>query len=377
MRNPLILLALLLLGTLCSRVVLAHEAGITDTGVAISRSSLMLTYTVPEALLDTLESESAQAPEEDKVDAILAGFSIRNKNATCIPVLVSSKTLDTITSEQFEFRYNCGGPITLLHIGYTLFLDQDPSHSNILRISLLGRSRDVTLSDQQREHTVDVKAMVTQLAEARQAAQSGTAVAEPDAQSFEKPFGTRFFPVGLEHILFGFDHVLFLVCLVLLPMSPLAILSLITSFTVAHSVTLSLSVLDIVTLPPRIVEAAIALSIVYVSIRTILILRQANHLHVTRFQLRERLVSTFLFGLIHGFGFSYLLKEIGLGDQAFVSLLFFNLGVEAGQLIILVFLLPLIWLLGKRFPSWRWARWASAVTGLIGLFWLLERLATA
>ncbi|MGQ7847335.1 HupE/UreJ family protein [Granulosicoccus sp. 3-233] len=376
MKNLFALSALLLI-SLFSQTALAHEAGITDTGVVISSSSVMLTYTVPDTLLDTLPAASTAGSGGDKVDAILAGLDVRDGNISCVPVLVSRKMLDTIASAQFTFRFNCGRPITLLHLRYSLFFAQDSSHSNVLRISLLGRSRDETFSDQQREHTVDVKALVMQLADARQAAVTDDPTVNADTQAANRPFGTRFFPVGLEHILFGFDHVLFLVCLVLLPMTPLAILSLITSFTIAHSVTLSLSVLDIVTLPPRIVEAAIALSIVHISVRTIMILRQPNQLSLSRSQRRERLISTFLFGLIHGFGFSYLLKEIGLGDQALLSLLFFNLGVEAGQLIILAVLLPLIWLLGKRFPSWRWAIGSSAVTGLIGLFWLVERVANA
>lgn len=367
---------LLLLSACFSQAALSHEAGITDTGIEVSRSSLTLTYTTPVALLSTLELDPSLSPDEARSQAVLAGLMIRNRTATCVPVLTGQQTLDTIDSMQFEFRFNCGGPITLLHIGYSLFFDQNDSHENIVRISLLGRFRDITLTDQEREHTIDVKGMVMQIAAARQIAQSG-ASASASASAFEKPFGTRFFPVGLKHILFGFDHVLFLLCLVLLPMSPLATLTMITSFTIAHSVTLSLSVLDIVTLPPRFVEAIIALSIVYVSARTVMILRTSDEVAVTKAQRWERLSSSFLFGLIHGFGFSYLLKEIGLGDQVFASLLFFNLGVEAGQLIILAFLLPLIWLLARRFPSWRWARWTSVLTGLIGLFWLAERVVTA
>ena len=365
---------LLLLGSVFTQTLFAHEAGITDTSVQISRNSLLLTYTAPADLISSLPLDPTQPADQAKSQAIMDGFSIHNGNTRCIGVALKQQLLEAISSAQFEFRFSCGAPITDLTIGYELFFEQEPAHSNVLRIALLGRFRDVTLSADQREHRVDVKAFVMELAQARQTANNTQSDVAPAKETL---FGTHYFPIGLEHILLGFDHVLFLVCLVLLPMSPLAILTLITSFTVAHSITLSLSVLDVMTLAPRLVEALIALSIVYVSLRTIMILRRADHLTVSTAQLRERLLSSFFFGLIHGFGFSYLLKEIGLGDQAFGALLFFNLGVEAGQLIILAMLLPLICLLAKRFPSWYWARGASMLTGLIGLYWLIERLATA
>ena len=355
----------------------SHEAGVTDTGIEIARDSLKLVYTVPIDLVAPLGFESTQVSNTTVAQTILDGFSISNSDTPCKGSVTGQRTLDTIDSAQFDFQFNCGGPVTRLNMDYNLFFEQDQSHSNIVRISLLGRSQDVTLSSSQREHSVDIESLVRQIAAARQSANT-TASDSTSAPSgtFGQTFsGTQYFPVGIKHILLGFDHMLFVLCLVLMPMSAVSILALVTSFTIAHTITLSLSVLNMVSLPPRPIEAIIALSIIYVSARTIWILRHANNPVISESQIRERLLSSFLFGLIHGFGFSYVLKEIGLGDQAFLSLLFFNLGVETGQLLILVVLLPLIWWLDKRFPSWYWARAASVLTGLIGLFWFLQRLA--
>ena len=354
----------------------SHEAGGTDTGIEIARDSLKLVYTVPKDLVAPLGFEFTQTSTTALAQTILDGFSISNSDTSCEGTLTGQRALDTIASAQFDFRFNCGGPITRLNIDYNLFFEQDQSHSNIVRISLLGKSQDVTLSRSQREHSVDIESLVRQISAARQSAKTKDSRSTPSPSvAFGLTFsGSQYFPVGIKHILLGFDHMLFVLCLVLMPMSAVAILSLATSFTIAHTLTLSLSVLDMVSLPPRHIEAIIALSIIYVSARTIWILRHANNPVISESQIRERLLSSFLFGLIHGFGFSYILKEIGLGDQAFSSLLFFNLGVETGQLLILAVLLPLIWWLDKRFPSWYWARAASAFTGLIGLFWFLQRM---
>lgn len=371
MRYATLKTLLLWLGVLCSTGAFAHEAGITDTGIQISRDSLTLTYTVPKALVDTLELDATLPIETAQSHAILRGLTMRNAESLCPGRLTGQSSLENIESRQFNFSFDCKHIITDLKINYELFFEQDAKHSNIVRISLLGAHQDNTLSTEKRTLRIDVESLVRRLATLRQ---SATSEKSNTPAVFKMPFGTHYLPVGFWHILQGYDHVLFLICLVLLPMSPLVILSLITSFTVAHSITLALSVLDIVTLQPRFVEAIIALSIVYVSIRTITILRRSDKLLVTKSQIKERVISSFLFGLVHGFGFSYLLKEIGFGDQILASLLFFNLGVELGQLIILVVLLPMIWWLGKRFPSWYWARATSVVTGVFGLFWFVERI---
>jgi hypothetical protein len=238
-----------------------------------------------------------------------------------------------------------------------------------------------------------VEALVRALAAATESASSSPqSRLAGDSDTFgQEIFGTEFSLIGIKHRLLGFDQVLFLICLTMLPMRLLTILALVTPFTIAHSITLSLSTLNWVTLPPGPVEAIIAASIVYVSFRNVWILSVKHSpiisesdsefassavakIHTCHAQKRERLLSSFMFGLVHGFGFSYVLKEVGLGEHAFASLLFFNLGVEFGQLIIITILLPVLWRLSKRYSSLYWVRGASTVTGLIVWFWLIERL---
>ncbi|HTO48971.1 MAG TPA: HupE/UreJ family protein [Burkholderiales bacterium] len=177
-----------------------------------------------------------------------------------------------------------------------------------------------------------------------------------------------FFWLGVDHILTGYDHLLFLLVLVLGGGGAWSLVKIITAFTVAHSVTLALAVLGIVTLPDRFVEAAIALSIAYVAAENLLA-KQA---------LSRRWLVSLVFGLVHGFGFASLLREIGLppGHLA-VSLGAFNLGVEAGQAAVA---LPLVWLLMRvRGKPWepRVAATVSAIVLGVGLTLFVGRVAFA
>lgn len=174
--------------------------------------------------------------------------------------------------------------------------------------------------------------------------------------------------LGVFHIFTGFDHIVFLVALLLVGGSLKRLLLLVTSFTLAHSVTLGLTALGWVPLDElrtRWVEAAIALSIIWVAAEN-LILKTHRH----------RALLTLLFGLIHGFGFASVLQSYGLGERAGLSLLGFNLGVELGQAAIVLALYPLVRLLERR-EALR-VRTVRVVSGAIlgaGLFWLVERIA--
>ena len=137
----------------------------------------------------------------------------------------------------------------------------------------------------------------------------------------------KFIPAGIHHILIGPDHLLFLVGLLLLGGTVRQLLLVVTGFTIAHSVTLSLAVLDFVTPPGRIVEPVIALSIVYVGVDNLM----------ARGGRDVRVWIAGIFGLIHGFGFASVLREMGLPTGALGwSLFSFNLGVEIGQLAVAI-----------------------------------------
>ena len=168
--------------------------------------------------------------------------------------------------------------------------------------------------------------------------------------------------MGIHHIFLGYDHVAFLLGLLLMGGSFLNIVKIVTAFTLAHSLTLCLATLDLVTLPARLVEAGIALSIAYVAL---------ENLFFTTFD-RRWLVS-FFFGLVHGFGFANVLQEMHLPTSGLAaSLLFFNIGVEVGQLLIVALVVPLLWGL-SRTPVHRPAvRLASVAIFAAGAFWLFQ-----
>jgi hydrogenase/urease accessory protein HupE len=174
---------------------------------------------------------------------------------------------------------------------------------------------------------------------------------------------------GVVHILLGLDHVLFVVSLAWAVRGLRELAGVVTAFTLAHSLTLALGALDLVALEPAWVESAIALSILYVALENILVKEP-----------KGRYVVAFLFGLVHGFGFSYVLRDLGLPEEGVLpSLLAFNLGVELGQLALVAPLLPLVLWLRKRDEA-RGARWhraatvaVSACVGVVALVWFIER----
>ncbi len=181
-------------------------------------------------------------------------------------------------------------------------------------------------------------------------------------------FPPAFFKIGIEHIAFGFDHLLFLGGLLVACRRPRDIFAIVTSFTLAHSVTLSVAALDLWAPPSSIVEPAIAASIVYVGVENIL-----------RSEIgKGRVLLTFAFGLIHGFGFASVLRDVGLGQDGrsiVAPLLAFNVGIEAGQLSIVALVFPgLLWLQHASAHARRWLKpILSVIIALIGLYWFLQR----
>jgi hydrogenase/urease accessory protein HupE len=177
--------------------------------------------------------------------------------------------------------------------------------------------------------------------------------------------GSAFFRLGVEHILTGYDHLLFLLALLLRGGRFLSLLKIITAFTIAHSITLALAVLGVVTIPGRIVEPAIAASIVWVALENLL----------RRDAPSQRWLVSFVFGLVHGFGFASAIEPLALPPARLaLALLGFNLGVEAGQALVVALLLPLlVWMRGKSWEP-RVVRAASAGVAAVGLAWLVQRV---
>lgn len=182
-----------------------------------------------------------------------------------------------------------------------------------------------------------------------------------------------FFKQGVEHIVLGIDHLLFVFALLLLVPSPWMLVKTITAFTVAHSITLALAVLGVVDLAPLPLNALIALSILFLAPEVVRARRGQ-----TSFTIRHPWVVAFLFGLLHGIGFASGLTEVGLPRKDIpLALLMFNLGVEAGQLAFVAVVL----LLARAFKvlAVEWPAWArllpAYVVGSLGAFWTVQRVA--
>ena len=203
------------------------------------------------------------------------------------------------------------------------------------------------------------------------------AILDKDRRSFEYFSGTRqgvwavlrrFVPAGVHHILIGPDHLLFLAGLLLLGGSMKQLLLVVTAFTIAHSITLSLAALGMVIPPANAIEPAIALSIVYVG---------ADNLLVSAGGRDTRAWIAFAFGLIHGFGFANVLREMDLPGRALGWTLFaFNVGVEMGQIVFVVLIASLfLWIRSRSEAAGRRLAFAgSIIVMLAGVFWFVQRV---
>jgi hypothetical protein len=288
----------------------------------------------------------------------LSRLSIALDDAACQP-RVTAHLVDSHTDGAYavmQFEAPCGKAGAVLTLGYSLFADLDPQHKGLLRLEFDGGTR--------------------------------TAIFGPDAprQRFElsRPSRvTQFFDYareGIWHIWIGFDHILFLLSLLLPAVLVIAreqwraverfrpalwdVLKIVTAFTVAHSITLSLAALGVISLPTRLTESAIALSVVLAALNNIFPVFRGR-----------RWMVAFGFGLIHGFGFASVLADLGLPrDALLLALVGFNLGVETGQLAIVAVFLPAAYALRR---SWFYQRvvmtGGSALIGLLALVWLAER----
>ncbi len=245
-----------------------------------------------------------------------------------------------------------------LALTYTLFADLDPQHRGLLNLSARGVSRSAVLGPQQAMQSFE-------LGEVNRWRQFADYVRE-----------------GVWHIWIGLDHILFLLSLLLPSVlvwqagqrkwqavnrfgdAFVEVLKVVTAFTLAHSITLSLAALGIVELPSRLVESVIAASIIVAALNNIWP-RVVGRLWMIAFG----------FGLVHGFGFASVLADLGLPRDALViALVGFNIGVELGQLAIVVVFLPLAYALQRSAFYRRWVMvGGSAVIAVLASIWLVER----
>jgi hydrogenase/urease accessory protein HupE len=200
-------------------------------------------------------------------------------------------------------------------------------------------------------------------------AMAGAVAAKP--VTMEEAGFTGFFLLGVEHILTGYDHLLFLFALFIAARRLGPLLGIISAFTLAHSITLALTALGVTSAPSAVIEPLIAASIVFVCIDNI----------VRRDAIGDRYWMAGLFGLIHGFGFAAALREtMAFHPQGIlpIPLLAFNLGVEAGQLAVAALVIPLLSVLRARRCFSRWGiAIGSSILGMLSLYWCVARLTDA
>lgn len=261
----------------------------------------------------------------------------------------------------------CGAPLSdRLQVTYSLLFDVDPSHRGLVQWIPPGAPADPK---------TDASTALSVIFGTESASQS-LAFKAPDAWETLRQYVAD----GVWHIWIGYDHILFLLAL-LLPAVFVRkegkwqpadtffgafkeVLKVVTAFTLAHSITLSLAALGVISLPSRWVESAIAASVVVAAVNNLRGVIDS-----------KRWVMAFGFGLIHGFGFASVLADLGLPPNALVlALVGFNVGVEVGQLTIVAIFLPLaFWLRATQFYRVSVFKWGSGIIALLALYWFAQR----
>lgn len=247
----------------------------------------------------------------------------------------------------FPFRRKVSTPPHDIALTFTFFPELGAQHTVLGVFDHRGQSLEVTFTDGEPDYLYDVNYVA-------------------EAPPRESIFVTlrRFLVLGINHILFGYDHICFLLALLVAVNRFKELAKIITSFTVAHSITLILAALKIVTLPQRLVECGVALTIIYVAAE-----------NLWRKHITHRWTLTFVFGLIHGFGFATVLAGMELPRESIVRcLLSFNVGVEVAQLGIVVAAMPVLSLLAKSGHAAATRAAVSICVGLFGIGWLVDRV---
>lgn len=225
-----------------------------------------------------------------------------------------------------------------LNVRYNVFFeDSDPSHANMAKVQIGEKQQEFIFTYEVRELNIGEMSFFTS--------------------------AKQFLLLGLKHIFTGYDHILFVISLLIGAVTIRHILSLVTAFTIAHSITLALATLDIVQLPGKLVESAIALSIIYIALKNIF---QPESKHAPWI--------AFAFGLIHGFGFAGILAELNLGaTHLAASLLFFNVGIELGQILIVSLVFPVLIFINKRLLYKWFLPSVSTAVLFFGCIWFFQR----
>jgi hydrogenase/urease accessory protein HupE len=344
---------------LFARSSLAHQASVVYSELVAEGRTLHYTFQISNADLyeavgvgrDRPVARDEVARASGRVLAYLAArVTVENASLPCEAVpeglTLADKADGFFAVAQIEYR--CKRTLADVVVRYDLFFDVDPRHQGLARVVVNGQTSEHVFRDGARE--LHLARPVGILDHARD-----------------------YFLLGVEHIFTGYDHLAFLFGLLVIASARglrgglRYILGIVTAFTVAHSFTLIAAGLGWVRLASRIVEPAIALSIAYVAL---------ENLALGDREPRRRWLLTFGFGLIHGFGFASVLRDIGLPPRGLVlSLVSFNIGVETGQLAVVAGVSPvLLWLVPRYRLQRGLRRWGSLLLLVLAAFWFFERV---
>lgn len=413
----LTLINLLMLLGLAVSPALAHISGYTDTSIQITAAGVRLIYTAPrDNLLEIGGAPTAAGdragtaasgpigPPEQYLRAVRDGWSISSGGERCLITQAQSRALDSVASYQYQFTYACPGGLDDLRIQYTLLFERWPEHENYARVFLAEQRQRLRFTAEKPTLDVPVAMLLARFGQPLAAgffdsdphrAFTLTADSEGAGQTAKLPkvvaavpsLGTLdfsqidpgFVRLGVGHIFGGVDHLLFVVGLVMLTRTWRRLLLLVTAFTLAHSVTMALSTMGWIELSPAVAEPLIALTIVYIGVENLWALRRGAATETSASPRLDRAAIgrtalVFAFGLIHGVGFSYALRQMGLREDLLGSLLYFNAGVELGQLAIIALAWPLVRWLRRATWSGRVSAGVSTAVALAGVAMMAGRL---
>jgi hypothetical protein len=333
---------------LSAAVVRAHDPGLSSLDVSISGS------TVSAALSISAADVAALSPGGESVDAATA---LRELARDAVRLSIDGRTL-VLDGQEIE----TGKDGARIRFAYAA----EDSSSRARRLTVTSDIPRRMARGHRELLVIDVDGRPTAEkvldAEADSMAVDLLAASSPAARN-----AWSFLTLGVEHILSGYDHLVFLAGLILAAVTVRELLIALTAFTAAHSLSLALVVAGGVHAPPSIVEPLIAASIAWVGVENLIGRRGGSRWWVV-----------FGFGLVHGFGFAGALAELGVGSSArdvAVALLAFNGGVEVGQIAAAVAMLPAVWAIRSR-PSWqaRLLPVCSMTIVIAGAYWLVERV---
>lgn len=334
------------------------EYGTITTDLSARDKSILLNTEVSQNT--NISGFPADKQRQFYADYFSERFLIKLGGEPCSFVFKSYDPSLTAPKSSFTGEFLCPAnvmDIADLKIKSTLFNDQFRNFDHFIKFSFDQREWQFVLTANRENFPDDVEA-------------------EYIGERKNPPFfqiARQFIWLGVTHIWTGYDHILFLLSLILLLRFWKGILLLVTAFTVAHSITLISAGLEGIRINPRIVEPAIAVSILYMAARNTYLLRKS----FTGMKLAGsgHWVGAFGFGLVHGLGFAGALAETTIPENYFVpALIFFNVGIEAGQIVLLLFFVPLLFQIDKLPQARKFLFAASLMTGLLAIVWIFQRL---